>query len=468
MLFAAAVKLAVAAAVLALAGTARAQPAAPPLKTLSLKAALAYARDHQPSLAAARARVDVAREQAALPRAAWSPRIVAGAELLVGTTNNTTTSYGGPLGFDVPRIGGTPANADPDYGPEPNTLVGVGVRQELFDFGRLTAQADAADAFARAAADNAEVSALDLDLYVAESFYAVVGAHAVLHAAEAAVTRAQAHRDYAQARVDAKLLPPLEGTRADADLARYQVEQIRAQGSLAAAQAVLAAAIGAPDAAIDTGADDVAYEAAPAASADALQLAETRDPSVAAATDLLRGQEHVTRAIAAELHPELSLSATVSGRAGGAAVATNDTPTGGGWLPDVANWDALVVISWPLFDRTVSVREETSRRLERVRAAEIDEARQRLHGAAAQTLTALQVAVAALPALARSVDAARANEAQAAARFSGGLATALEVADAEALLTDAEIQLAVGQFQLARARARLARVLAEPLATRTP
>jgi outer membrane protein TolC len=66
-----------------------------------------------------------------------------------------------------------------------------------------------------------------------------------------------------------------------------------------------------------------------------------------------------------------------------------------------------------------------------------------------------------LPALQRAVDAATANQAQADARFSQGLGTAVELADAEALLTDTQIDLAVGQFQRARARARLARVIAE-------
>jgi outer membrane protein len=59
------------------------------------------------------------------------------------------------------------------------------------------------------------------------------------------------------------------------------------------------------------------------------------------------------------------------------------------------------------------------------------------------------------------VEAARANYAQAEARFKAGLGTALELADAEYLRTDAEIQLAGGQFELSRARAVLGKLLAE-------
>jgi outer membrane protein len=72
-----------------------------------------------------------------------------------------------------------------------------------------------------------------------------------------------------------------------------------------------------------------------------------------------------------------------------------------------------------------------------------------------------QVAQVALVALRRSVDAARANYAQADARFKAGLGTSLELADAEAVRTDAEIQLAVGEYDIQRARAALARLLAE-------
>jgi outer membrane protein len=444
----------------ALAASARAQPSAPSGRAMTLREAIAYARAHQPSLQAARARVEVAREQARLPRAAWAPRVVAGAELVVGTNNNTTASFGGPLGFDVPRIGGTPANAPAKYAPEPSTLAGVGLRQELYDFGRLSAQAQALDLFSRAAEEDAELADLDLTLFVEESFYAVAGALDVLRASVAAVVRATEHRDWAKARVNAKLAAPVELMRAEADLARFDVERVRAQGAVTSAEAVLAAAIGAPDAAIDTGADDVAYPSAQALDATVREL-DHRDPSLRAAKDALDAQRAVTTSIARELRPDLSLSAGVTGRAGGTAVTGQTTPAGGGWIPDVPNYDAMVVLSWPLFDRTVDVRADTSRRLERVRAAELDAQREKLRGIAAQAYVDLDVARSAVPALQRAVDAATANEAQVAERFRNGLSNAVELADAEALLTDAQIQLAIGQFQLSRSRARVARVAAE-------
>ena len=440
-----------------LARTAAADP-----RGITLREAISYARAHQPSLQAAQARVAVARAQAQVPGAARMPRVTAGAELLLGTNNNTTASYGGPLGFDIPRIGGTPANAKTSLSPEPSTLAGVGVRQEVYDFGRIDAQEAALDLFARAAEEDAQSSDLDLVLFVEQSFYAVQGARAIEQAASAAVKRAQEHRDFAKANVDAQLRAPIELTRADADLARRQADEVRAAGALRAAQQVLAAAIGSPDAALDAGADDVSYAAPIEQSASLVDL-EKRVPSLRAALDALRGQQALTDAIQRELRPDLSLSASLTGRAGGTTVMTNPTPSGAGWVPDVANWDALVVISWPVFDRTIDARADVSRQLEHVRAAELDSEREQLRAQIAGSYSDLDVAERALPALQRAVDAATANEDQANARFSKGLGTAVELADAEALLTDAQIQLAIGQFQRARARARLARVIAEVL-----
>jgi outer membrane protein len=449
---------------LALCFAARAH-AEPAPRTLTLREAIAFARANQPSLAAARARVAAAREAAVVPHAArTTPRIVAGAELGLGTNNNSTASQGGPLGFDLPRVGGTPAYQNESLTPYATSLVGAGLRQEIYDFGRLSAQEAALDKLADAAAEDAAVEDLDLVLLVEDSFYAVAAAHAVLQAAEAAVARSTAHRDLAKAGVDAKLRPPVELTRAEADLARFEVDRVRARGAVVIAQAALAAAIGAPDPAIDAGADDITLPAARSVDAIVHDLDE-RDPAVRAARDQLAAQRAVTLSIERELAPELVFEADVSSRAGGATVsgANVSNPPGAGFLPTVPNYDGMVVLSWPLFDRTVDARAETSRRTERVRAAELDAERERLRGLATQASVDVQVAASAIPALSRARDAAQSNEDQIDARFKAGLATSVEVADAEALLTDADIQLAIGTFQLALARARFARASAEVL-----
>ena len=58
---------------------------------------------------------------------------------------------------------------------------------------------------------------------------------------------------------------------------------------------------------------------------------------------------------------------------------------------------------------------------------------------------------------------ARANWAQADARFRAGLSTAVELADAEEVLAGAEINVALGVFEVARTRAIFGRAIAEGL-----
>jgi outer membrane protein len=447
------------------------RPALPPVPTggaarrLTLAEALAYARDHQPAVRAALARVEERRASAEVPRAQWRPQAGLTAQLLEGTANNTTASYLGTSAVDIPRIGGTPSQtwASSGWKPFASTFAAAGASQEIFDFGRIAAESAAADAQVVVAQRSAEATWLDIELGVEEAFFAVNAAKAVLQASQDAYQRATVHRDFAAAGVRSGLHSPIELTRAEADLTRFDTGRIRAVGGLVSAQAVLAAAVGSPDLLLDT--SDVPVTAADLpALVDALTRAEAHDPALAETIATLRAQEQQTRAIGAGLRPNLRLSATFSGRAGGAEPSSNrPVPEGDGYLPNVPNWDAGLVLSWPLFDPTVTARQKASATAEEALRAQRDLARQQLRASVQETYGSVEVARQTLPALQHALDAARANYAQADARFKAGLGTSVELADAETLRTDAEIQLALGVFDLARARAAFGRSIAEGL-----
>jgi outer membrane protein len=237
---------------------------------------------------------------------------------------------------------------------------------------------------------------------------------------------------------------------------------VRARGGLAVAQNVFAAALGAPDPAVDVAGEAPAPAEMPALG-DAIALAERRDPHLGAAIEQLRSAEEKTRAVGAELRPDLSATATFSGRAGGAHPTAGATPDGDGWIPGVPNWDVGAVLSWPLFDGTVSARRDAARAEEQVRRDEIDATREQEVASVRESYVHVDVARAALVALDRAVLAARANYEQADARFKAGIGNAVELADAEAIRAEADIQLALGQFELARARASFGRTIAEGL-----
>jgi len=430
---------------------------------MSLGDAIAYARAHQPAVRTARARLAQQKAVAEVPRAQWLPRFGATAQIFGATANQTTGSYVTLDVPDLPRIGGTRATANGTWRPYASTLVGVGGTQEVFDFGRIAAQAAAEDALTAVERERGAAGMLDVTYDVEEAYFAVFAARSIVKASEDAYERTRVHRDLAKAGVNSGLRSPIELTRAEAELTKLDIGRIRARGNVATSQAVLAAAVGVPDPALDIATEPPTPAEMPSID-DAVRQAGVRDPRLRAALAQLRAEEARTRAIGAELRPDVALTATLSGRAGGAPPSGNGTPAdANGFVPNVPNWDVGVVLTWPLFDGVVGARKNASRAEERVRAEEIGLVRQEDIAAVREAYVAVQVARAALPGLGRAVEAARANYDQADARFRAGMGTSVELADAEALRTDAEIQVALGQFDLARARAALGRAIAEGL-----
>jgi outer membrane protein TolC len=456
--------LAIAGLVLLLGSAARAEgPAGPTsnVRAIKLADALAYAAAHQPRLVAARARVAAAQADAAIPRAQWLPTVGAAAEIVVGTTNNTTATPIGTGVLDLARIGSTKPTTPGSFAPSPTTLVGVGASQEIFDFGRIAAQSAALDASVVAEKHQSRAVELDIAFAIESAYFAVQAARSVVIAAEGAFARATAHRDLAKAGVDAGLRPPIELTRAEADQMRFDVGRIRARGGLEAAQVQLAAAAGVDDAALDAAEDAGATAAGIPSLEDALKEAASRDPFILEAVSRVKEQEARTRAIKAEMRPNLWLTGTFSGRAGGAKPSSGDEAYGGGWIPSVPNWDVGLVLGWRVFDATVLARADASRAREQVRRAELDGTRQQEIALVQRAYVAGSIARNAIGALTRSREAAQANYAQVEARFKTGLATGVELADAEALRTEAEIQEALGRFEVERTRAALGRAVGE-------
>lgn len=430
-------------------------------RAMSLNDALAYARAHQPSLQSARARVAAAAADTRIPRAQWLPSFGATVQAFEGTANNTTASYLGVPEVDLPRIGGTSAGAARTWKPATSTLAAIGGGQELFDFGRIAAQAAVADVAYETERHRADAERLRVELIVRETYFGVLGARAVLRAADDAYERAKVHRDMAAAGVKSGLHAPIELTRSEADLSKFDVGRIRARGGVDTARAVFAAAVGVDALVLDAVGE--AGEAAPVPPLDeGLRQSLARDPTLDEARSRVRASEALTRAIAAELRPDLSLTATFSGRDGTASPSSPATLSGS-YLPSVPNWDGGLVLRVPLYDPVIDARRAAAASRVEATRAELAALSQGEAAAVQRAYVDFDVSKVALTSLAHAVDAAHANYAQAEARFKAGLGTSLELADAEAVRTDAEIQLAVGQFESQRARAVLGRLTAEGL-----
>jgi outer membrane protein len=432
-------------------------------RAMTLREALDYAHAHEPTIQAALSAVAAADADSKVPRAEWQPVLGASAQLYAATANNSTAQYVGTDSVTLPRIGGTPAVTDTTatFKPYASSFVGVGITQEVFDFGRIAAQAAALDAATVSQKHAADARRLDVELGVEEAYFGVYAAKGVLAASEDAYTRAKAHRDLAKAGVSSGLRSPIELTRAEADLARYDIGRIRANGGVRVALSVLAAAIGSPDLTVDVSGPAPTPAELPPLS-EAIRAAAAKDPVLAEAVANLAAQEKTSKALAAQLRPNLFATGTFSGRAGGAP-AGGVTPDGSGFVPDLPNWDVGLVLSWTLFDGVYLAQRDASRAREHERKAEVAVAQEREVANVTQSYVRVTVARDAVPALHDAVRGAVANYAQADARFQSGLGNAVELADAEAIRTDADVELALGLFEVARARAAFGRAIAEGL-----
>ena len=440
--------------------SAAASKGVPSVPSMSLQEALAYARFHQPELRAARERFLAVAADARVPSAEWLPSAGAALEIVGSSTNNSTSTIYRNDAVDLPRIGGTTIHSTPDWQPYATTLATVGLRQEVFDFGRIAAQTAAGDALVAIERDRLQGTRIDITLIVTQAYFAVKAARAVMDAATQAEQRAQIHSDFADAGVKAGMRPPIEITRAKADLTRFTVGRIRSEGNLRVARSVLAAAVGFTEAELDSTPSQEPVPATPPL-AQVEQRAKAYQPEILQALDRRKAQHAQTLAISASTRPNLFATAAISARAGGAPSNTGFVPEGRGFIPSVPNYDAGLIMSWPFYEPTVDATASASRQREWAYEAEIAAAQQRAVAAAQQAYRRTRVAESALDALAQAAEAARANYEQADARFKAGLGTSTELADAEAIRFEAEVQQAVGGFELATARANLTRVMGD-------
>lgn len=437
---------------------AAAEEAAAPRK-MTLDEAVTHARTHHLQVIAAKQRLAAAQADADVPSAQWRPRLGAFAEIIGSTANNSTTTLLNTPVVDLPRVGATRVDGDYSLRPYPSTAIALGARQQVYDFGRIAAESAAAAMAAEIEKVRAASAALDVDFAVEQAYFAVLAADAIEDASKNAFERASKYRDQAKANVASGLRPPIELTRAEADVARYEAGMTRARGSLHVARAVFAAAVGVDDIELDVAGPVPDHgELPPLAS----MVGRTeRSPVVLEGRARVEAQRAETRAIDAQTRPNLYLTGALSGRAGGAVPSASPTPWAEGWVPVVPNYDVGLVLSWSILDPTVGRRADASRAREQALASEAELAVRNQRAAIAAAWHEADVAAHTLSALERGADAARANYDQAENRMRVGLGTATELADAQALRTEADIQLAIGRFQMARTRAALERAVAE-------
>jgi outer membrane protein len=434
-------------------------------RAVTLAEALELSESQQPDLAAAKARLAVAEADVRASTARWVPSVGALAEFIVASANNSTASFVANPAIDIPRVGATAISPPSDYSPAMSSLVGVGIRQTVWDFGRASAQTAAAKYTSAIQQSRIDLTRTDVRFAVAHSFYSVLAARAVLTAATGSLERAKVFFEYVAAAVSRGMKAPVDRARSEADLARAEAALHRAEGGVRFARSVFATTIGAADSEVDAIAPltKSANESTDTAFESRWEKARERDPLLQVARLRIDVQREEAAAARAQLYPTLFLSGSFTGRAGGAPTTAGQVAYGQGALPNVPNYHAGLILSWNAFDWVAISRMRSTEQQEAVTVAEEKAVVLRQRATLYQALSDLEVAQKMLVSQRKAAVAAQSNFTQIEQRYRAGLASLLERTDAESLLTDAEIQLAVSEFQVARAQLVLKRASAEDL-----
>lgn len=245
-----------------------------------------------------------------------------------------------------------------------------------------------------------------------------------------------------------QLRPGADDSRSQAELALSRIQLIQAEQSEQVARAALAQWLGVAPGDIQIAADPLLEppgRPATAAPPASHPLAETQMASVESSRAL---QQVLDRSF----FPRVSAQAAYALRGTG-ATADGSTPGGARGLgPDTQNWALGLTVTLPLFDRfPLRERQRIEAHNERAELATYDRIVQELSARSAQAQAEMEGALRVAEQTPVQLASARVLEQQSRARYDAGLATIVEVADAQRLLLQAEVGDAVARLGVWRA-----------------
>jgi len=329
------------------------------------------------------------------------------------------------------------------------SAAGVLVSWEPFDFGLRKANVEAAEVARTRAERTVALTRLQVATAAADAFLTVLAAEQSVRAAQAGVNRSRVVYQVADALVKAKLRPGAEASRMRAELALAETQLIQSQQSTKIARAALAQFLDIPSPGLSLQAGPL-LEAPPAEPVPGGGLQQ--HPAVQeqeAAIDEIKAREH---ALGRSYFPRFNLQATTYAR--GTGYHTDGTTGGGlaGLGPNIQNWAFGMTVNFPVFDLpSLRARREIEVHRERAQVARRDQTLRDLQAQAEKASAALEGARLVAGNTPFQLEAARAAEQQATARYKAGLGNIVEVAEAQRLLTQSEIDDSLARLNIWRA-----------------
>jgi len=418
---------------LSLGRTTRAQSPTGERKILTLEEAVDFALKNYPAVRAALERVNAAKAGVGLARTNYLPRADMVGQINRATDNNIT-------GLVLPQ-----SIIAPISGPVPLTTsnqsawgsaAGLLFSWEPLDFGYRGAKVDAARAGRDRATAEASLTRLDVAVATVNSYLTVVAAQRTVRAAEADVERREIFHKAVRVLVDNKLRAGADGSRADAELARARVNLARARQQENISKAALADILGLPDTSLEVSEGPLL---GPPPQESPQTTPVTNNPAAEVQRARVKEAEAQVHVLDRSYYPKFYLQSSVYGRGSGWDPAGKFEGAASGLGPDRANWAVGLTVTFPAFDIfAIRSRKAIETANEREEAARYDQTVQDLTGQLRKAQASLEGARQVAENTPVELDAARTTETQQRSRYQAGLATLIDVADAQSLLVQAE------------------------------
>jgi outer membrane protein len=421
--------------------TAAAQSQQTPPKAFTLEQTVDYALQNYPAIRASLEQVSAAQAGVTLAKTNYLPR----ADMLWQGNRATRNNVFGlllPQSVISPISGPVLSSASNEsvWG----SAAGLLFIWEPFDFGRRGATVNAARAGQNLANSQVSVTRLDIAVAATNAFFNVAAAQQRIAAAKADVERRQVFANVVHTLVTNQLRPGADASRADAELARARVLLIQTEQAEAVGRAALAEFLGlnVNDLQINTGS---LLGNPPSANPTATAL--TSHPFVTAEQERVNqimAREHI---LDGSYFPRFYFQSTIYGRGSGANTDGTAQNGANGLGLDRSNWAAGFTVTFPAFDifpiRAQKQIESANERTERALYQQtVDDLTSQLRQAQAALEGARRVA----ENTPIELQAARDAEMQARARYEAGLATIVEIAEAQGLLVQAETDDALARL----------------------
>ncbi|MBK5291409.1 MAG: TolC family protein [Acidobacteriia bacterium] len=413
---------------------------------LTLEEAVKRSLEKYPSIRLSQQQVEQAGAGIQLARTAYLPKVDFLAQLNRATRNNI-------YGMLMPQTVIAPISGPPhEHNAGTNvwgSATGFLVSWEPFDFGSRKAAVDAAGLSVRRAESSVERTRYEISTAAADAFLTILAAQQASAAAQAGVARAKVFHDVVSALVKAELRPGVESARTRAELAMAETQKIQADQAIGVARAALAQLLGVNPSGITLNPGRLLEP-----------FAEEPPAAVSAAHPALKEQSVAIDESKARLKildrsyfPKFNLQGATYSRGTG---ANADFTTGGaasGFGPNIYNWGLGFSLNFSLMDyASLGARKQAEIFRGRGEEAKLDLIKQELAGQVEKAKAVLDGARKVALNIPVQLEAARAAESQATARYRAGLGNLTDVADAQRLLTQTEIDDSLAKLQVWRAQ----------------